>query len=246
MSVKFIVQEDKCTQCNKCVEVCSAKCLTLSGTKVIINEDKCHKCGHCFSICPTAAISMFDVNPATENYADDAVLKAIQMRHSIRSFKTEMFSTQELKKMLQSLKYGPSAMNARKTRFVVINRPKLEQLIPIVGEVVISTYPYLKAYIQNSVDPIFRGGPHLLLSVEKGKQSEDGIIAISEFELYASNMGLGTCNSGFFKSASNTPQVKTLLGLKEDETITHCLVFGKPNIEFLRPVARPDLDIEIQ
>ncbi|CAL5977572.1 Nitroreductase_Fd-NR2 [Hexamita inflata] len=246
MSVKFKIQDDKCTQCNKCVEVCAPKCLTLVNSTVVIKEDKCMKCGHCFSICPTGAISLFDVSPEIEVLSSDPVLRAIQSRHSIRSYKAEPFTAEELTEMLQVMKYAPSAMNARKTRYAVINREKLVKMIALCGEALMETYPGMKAMFQRNADPIFRGAPHMLISIESGNASQDGIIAISEFELYAVSKGVATCNSGFFMSSANHVLVRENLEIKEGETITACLLFGKPDIQFVRPVARPPLAIEIQ
>ncbi|CAL6027957.1 Nitroreductase_Fd-NR2 [Hexamita inflata] len=246
MPVKFFVSPDKCIQCAKCIDICSPKCLQLVNNIVTIDKNKCIKCGHCFAVCPTAAISIFDIDPDTEKFAEDPVSKAIQMRHSIRSFKPEMFTNQELSEMLQILKFAPSARNARKTRYMVLTRPKLEQIIPIAGEVLMDKYPNMKAMLQRSADPIFRGAPHLIVAVEAGQVSVDGVIALSEFEILVASKGFGTCQCDFFISASNNQQIREAIGLQDNETVIACLTFGKFEAQFVRPVARQPLNIDIQ
>ncbi|CAL6093280.1 Nitroreductase [Hexamita inflata] len=243
-SVQFKVSSD-CINCNKCVDICLPGSLQFIDSKLTLNESSCMRCGHCFSICPTGAISLFGVESKTRSFSENPVLNAMQKRHSTRNFSSEPFSNEQLREMLQALGLAPSSMNARKTRFSVVNRAKLDQMVPIIKEMLLKQFPGMKGML-SSADPIFRGAPHLIIAVEQGEVSEDGIIALAEFEVLAAGMGYGTCNTGLFKSVSNTDTIKTILGIKDGETVTSCIVFGKPSVQFVRPVARPALDIEIQ
>ncbi|CAL6037758.1 Nitroreductase [Hexamita inflata] len=229
---------DSCVQCNSCINVCPTKSLSLVDGLVTFNSSRCMKCGQCFSICPTASISMFDCNPST-NISLDPLVKAIQMRRSVRSYKSEPLSNEKITEMLQIIRFAPSARNARNTRYIVINRPKLLELIPVIGEILLNIYPHMKAMIQAGGDAIFRGAPHLIVAVESVPQpTDDGVIALAEFELLAQQQGYGTFWCGFFKHAQTAPQVRELVGLNQQDKVTAALGFGIADIQYERPAAR--------
>ncbi len=52
-----IIDETKCTQCKKCVELCAYHALLLLGKKVLLFPQLCHGCGGCSYICPEHAIT---------------------------------------------------------------------------------------------------------------------------------------------------------------------------------------------
>ena len=51
------VDEDKCTLCGKCGEICQFKAIVLIGETVLCFHDLCHSCGGCMEVCPDHAIS---------------------------------------------------------------------------------------------------------------------------------------------------------------------------------------------
>jgi ferredoxin len=62
-----VIEEEKCTGCGKCAEVCPVEALGMVSAhdprstkkrKVRLNEDTCLGCGVCVRVCPTAAIKM--------------------------------------------------------------------------------------------------------------------------------------------------------------------------------------------
>jgi len=54
------VDEDRCTQCGKCVEACRYNAMALLKEKVLIFPELCHACGGCSIACPEEAISEYD------------------------------------------------------------------------------------------------------------------------------------------------------------------------------------------
>ncbi|MFW6035987.1 MAG: P-loop NTPase [Halothermotrichaceae bacterium] len=52
-----VIDEDKCTQCRKCVEFCEYNALSLMLDKVLVYPELCHNCGGCKRVCPTGAIT---------------------------------------------------------------------------------------------------------------------------------------------------------------------------------------------
>jgi MinD superfamily P-loop ATPase len=51
------VDEEKCTHCGKCAEVCQYHAIAVLGKKTLVFPELCHGCGSCTSICPEKAIS---------------------------------------------------------------------------------------------------------------------------------------------------------------------------------------------
>ncbi len=50
------VNEDKCTYCGKCREICRFNAITVLGKTIMAFPDLCHSCGGCFLVCPEDAI----------------------------------------------------------------------------------------------------------------------------------------------------------------------------------------------
>jgi MinD superfamily P-loop ATPase len=51
------VDEEKCTHCGKCGEICQYSAIVCVGQKVLVYPELCHACGGCWLVCPEDAIS---------------------------------------------------------------------------------------------------------------------------------------------------------------------------------------------
>jgi MinD superfamily P-loop ATPase len=51
------VDEEKCTHCGRCAEVCAFNAIAVTKQKVLIFPELCHGCGACSYLCPEKAIS---------------------------------------------------------------------------------------------------------------------------------------------------------------------------------------------
>ena len=51
------VDEDKCTKCGKCGEICQYSAIVSLKTKPLVFPEMCHGCGGCALVCPENAIS---------------------------------------------------------------------------------------------------------------------------------------------------------------------------------------------
>lgn len=54
-----VIDHEKCTLCNICVETCQFNALANTGKKILVFEDLCHGCGACSLACPEEAISEY-------------------------------------------------------------------------------------------------------------------------------------------------------------------------------------------
>jgi MinD superfamily P-loop ATPase len=52
-----VIDEDKCTHCGKCAEVCQYNAIAVLGKKTLVFPQLCHGCGSCTAMCPEEAIS---------------------------------------------------------------------------------------------------------------------------------------------------------------------------------------------
>ena len=51
-----VVDEEKCTLCGKCGEICQFKAIVVIGNTVLPFHELCHSCGGCMAVCPDDAI----------------------------------------------------------------------------------------------------------------------------------------------------------------------------------------------
>jgi len=51
------VDENKCTYCGKCAEVCAYNAIAVPGKHVLVFPELCHGCGACVYLCPEKALS---------------------------------------------------------------------------------------------------------------------------------------------------------------------------------------------
>jgi len=51
------IDQEKCTYCGKCAEVCAFNALAVINNKVLVFPELCHGCGACSYLCPEGAIT---------------------------------------------------------------------------------------------------------------------------------------------------------------------------------------------
>jgi ferredoxin len=53
-----VVDKDKCTACETCVDECPAVAITIENEKAKVDKELCVDCGSCVDICPSEAITL--------------------------------------------------------------------------------------------------------------------------------------------------------------------------------------------
>lgn len=51
------IDEDKCTFCNKCVDICRYNAITIISKTILTFSELCHSCGGCMAVCPEGAVT---------------------------------------------------------------------------------------------------------------------------------------------------------------------------------------------
>lgn len=70
-----VVDEDKCSLCGSCAQICQFKAISLMADLLLTFPEMCHGCGACFEMCPDDALSpgkreLGDIVFGTANGAD--------------------------------------------------------------------------------------------------------------------------------------------------------------------------------
>lgn len=57
MGFKLIIDNEKCTLCETCVDICRDEVLKCKNDKIVMVADDCQRCESCTVLCPVNAIT---------------------------------------------------------------------------------------------------------------------------------------------------------------------------------------------
>ena len=131
------IDNDKCIKCLECTKECPSNLFYKPPTpigekrRVIFSDthSSCIICGHCIAVCPTDAI-LYDSDDSAMKFNEineigtfldyTKLLLFLRSRRSIRRFKSKDVETDKIKKILEAMRYSPSANNAQSWQFLVL------------------------------------------------------------------------------------------------------------------------------
>ena len=124
----YIVSEDLCIGCGKCVSDCFVKDIEMLDNKAVINNKHCIKCGHCIAICPSDAVrtdtyNMEEVIPYNKEKFDieaDQLLNFIKFRRTIRQFKSKDVKEEKINKIIEAGRFTQTGSNAQDVSYIVV------------------------------------------------------------------------------------------------------------------------------
>lgn len=259
-NINFIVDSDKCIHCGKCSGDCVSGIIKMNAQKLpTISPDdqyKCIKCQHCLAICPTGAISILGKTADNSELCNkfptpEELENLIKSRRSFRNYKKENLSPDLMEKLKNILKYPPTGCNYHKLHFSIIddievmdrfrNRTNntIKKLLLSVGNNFITEKfnGYRSAFLRGD-DVIFRGAPHMLVvssPINAPCANEDGIIALSNFELYAQSLGIGTLWCGFGQMCLKAfPELCEILEIPDNYKPVYVMLFGPTDTKYIR------------
>jgi nitroreductase/NAD-dependent dihydropyrimidine dehydrogenase PreA subunit len=262
--IDFTVNTAACTRCGECVADCPARIIAMEEGVPTIAPDKeaaCYRCQHCLAICPVGAVSILGLKPAGSRplaggFPDlDKLETLIKGRRSVRRYRPENLEPELLQRLLDVAWHAPTGMNSRDVLFTVVDdREKLARLRDEVmgglGRLIRGEglppgmeffADFVRVWEEKGMDILFRGAPHLLIASAPRQGASpvpDCLIALSYFELFAQNQGVGTVWNGLTKWAINDilPETRQRLGIPEDHSIGYAMSFGRPALRFHRTV----------
>lgn len=251
-----VIDEMVCIGCGQCEKDCFGHNISLKDGKAHI-MGKCFECGHCVAICPVNAAKIVGASQneiQTGNEKAAGFLKLIKNRRSIRYYKDQPISKEQMQLVLEAGRYTPTAGNAQDVIYTVVDK-KLSEVKPYIWQGLLQFGKKMKELDPNSIydnlwnrmytqccrtqgkeDHLFFHAPVLL--VISAKTSVNGILAADSIELMANTLGLGCLYSGFIeRGLKESSEALKLLNLQKDD-ICVCMLMGYPDIIYQRPAPR--------
>ena len=156
---------------------------------------------------------------------DNAILDALKTRRSIRSYKPEQITDEELQAVLEAGTYAPTGMGYQDPWIVAIQNPELKERISRMNAAVWG----------RDTDP-FYGAPTFVLvfGTDPGQWANsvcDGTLVLGNMMNAAHAIGLGSCWINREREMFATPEGKALmkeLGLPEGLIGIGALALGYP------------------
>lgn len=174
----------------------------------------------------------------------NSVIQTICSRQSVRQFKNEMISKEDLKLILQCAQVAPSGGNSQLCRFSVLIDPKLiQELVNLVYqlfrkmEVVEGMYKSLTHSIllakKQEYDFSFHAPVIVIVSNKKSHPNAmaDSACALENMMLAAHSLNLGSCWLNQIKWLQEEPEMKAFLqrlDCGEEDLICGSLAIGIP------------------
>lgn len=108
----IIIEQEKCTRCRLCVDICHENCITLDDNGLHIDATFCSNCTQCIAICSSQALHC-DGNPV-QKFNPGLLPRPEQLdelfkeRRSIRRFKKEKIQRTLLEEITEYGAYAPT------------------------------------------------------------------------------------------------------------------------------------------
>jgi len=252
------IDQKECIGCGTCVRVCLPGQIRLKENVATFIGDDCLKCGHCAGVCPVNAVKVDGWNDTVVSYDDlgyrattSQLLSLIRSKRSTREFKTDKISHEDIETILQAAKYTATAKNLRTMKFVVLEGNLQSLALRAVQALQKNGTAPIGSMVEktlNGEDGIFFNAPTVILVADKITKDFEGnnaYLAASKMELVAETLGIGSCYIGFFARALLfDEELKKDVGIDEDYKVYAVLALGYPDVEYLRTVERPALDVK--
>lgn len=144
------INEELCTGCGLCVEVCPSDTITMIGEKAAVTGPESLNCGHCAAVCPAGAVQVAGLDPALSTFKTfqsrqswlahgkgniQDLVQIMQSRRSCRNFRTkEPVPKNILEDLVQIGVSAPSGSNCQLWTFTVLpDRNAVLELAKRVG-----------------------------------------------------------------------------------------------------------------
>ena len=192
-------------------------------------------------------------DPESFRLKPDQVLHAIKFRRSIRCYKPQKLSREDMELLVQAGRYTATAKNCQGNSFIFVQE-ELGQLKSMVWEYIENRtaqegqevsrdlLPYLSFNKRRKADPtddyLFRNAPALLFITSE--RPLDAGLAAQNIETLAVSMDIGVLYNGYLARTANAdPALKEWLGIA-GETIQACMLLGYPDRRYVRTAPRKE------
>lgn len=167
----------------------------------------------------------------------NTVIDALKNRRSIRKFKKEQITDQELKTVLEAGTWAPTAMGFQDPWIVAVQKPELmEKIAKLNAEV-----------WGRDVNPFYGAPTYVLVFASRPEKWANGVpdasLVLGNMMNAAYAIGLGSCWINREREMFETEEGKALLkelGVKEDVIGVGALALGYPDMAPLPPKPRKE------
>ena len=260
--MKLIIDEESCTACKQCMQVCIRDNIVVDDFAVETGSN-CFECGHCMAICKQKAITLKsyegkedriqDYNPRELPVEYDDLLQFLKQRRSIRWFKNKKIDKETFDKLFEGAYYSPSAQNEQDVEFVVLD-DKLDEFMSLVYDIIkveedkffrIKEFgDYLSDNSTKEFHPLLWEGKQLILTFSTDKTS--AVIANTRLELLAYSLGLGGFYSLFILKADEIDHDRLMEffpNIDKNKHMYSTFIIGYPKKRFRRTIPHKDIKV---
>lgn len=253
----------KCQRDRICALECPGKLIVFPEkdsypTAIERAEEFCINCGHCIAVCPHDALRLQGTGPEQLEAVNHELLPGpSQVRHfltsrrSVRTFKKQAVSRQQIEELIDIARHAPSGSNKQQVYWLVIeDREQVQHLASMTAD-------WMRMMLQHSpdetmklrygrvveawdqgVDRILRRAPHVIFAHAPSGEfgvATDCAISLTYLELAAYSQGLATCWAGFLNTAATYyPPLQEALKLPEGHLPYGALMLGYPVYKYHR------------
>ncbi len=242
------VNESLCTQCGLCIKICPFTVLKmgLAGPETVEGKSAaCLSCMHCVAICPVKALSFEDIPefskqsvlPTSDSYGD--LKNLIESRRSIRHFSDRPVPLGEIREIIETAAFAPSAKNQHPNKWILIHDSKkveeiMSLILAFVEEKGIS--PEIISEFKGGNNVVTLDARHILYAIAPKEGAinpyTDSTIALTDVDLLFHSKSIGSCWAGYLARLTNAnPAIRELIGLDPSMQIYGALAFGYPKGE---------------
>lgn len=269
----FRVNTATCRKDGICAAVCPVRIVKGGvGEVPSIADDRtsrCIQCGQCMAFCPTQACAapglavedaVFlrkDLYPSPEQ-----VEELVFSRRSIRNFTDKPVPREELIRILDAVRFAPTAHNTQNLRWIILeSREKTVELVELVIDWFrnlpktdpalarkMSSEGMVRAWEKGN-DVIARGAPQVAILAGRehtGMEAFDAAVALTYLEIVGQAHGVGCCWGGFITRVFSHPAsgaVREYLGIAADETPYCAQMMGYPKFKAVSRPPRKELRV---
>ncbi|MFW9923760.1 MAG: nitroreductase family protein [Candidatus Thorarchaeota archaeon] len=151
MNHSVTIDQNQCSGCKACIEICPRDCFKINGEqKIYFESNKCHSCGHCISVCPENAISHDSIGneeySEISNYLNAEIFDPEQVYYYLKSIRsTRKYSTKHvdraiLEKLIDLTRFAPTGHHSQNVEIIVIEQPEMIQALKDESTIAIKSF----------------------------------------------------------------------------------------------------------
>ena len=176
------------------------------------------------------------------------MIDLIKSRRSIRSYKAKPVPREIVNAIIEAGNEAPSAMNSQPWRFVVVEDgdakkkllsaalPNAKKITEPLKDIDPERYEMIKKRYAELPDPVYYSAPTIVFVIGNDRYASHSCpLACENMMLTAHALGLGSCWVGFGAMVLDDAEVRSLLELKEGDSIFGPILLGYPQTIPARP-----------